>query len=191
MYALSQARRALAAVDLRQGLAVSEVRDRLVQGLRLRETGQRILAFYLHEMEDLAALAVAQAGAEGFQLDASAGERLAVSARGTPRELLRLLDRVLDEAAARRHRCVDGDAVESSLARMGYDDDGLDPMEQRYLALLHASRRPVPLGRLARMLGASVRTLIEHVEPFLFRRGLIQMTPRGRTAANVRRLQPA
>lgn len=97
MYALSQARRALAAVDLRQGLAVSEVRDRLVQGLRLRETGQRILAFYLHEMEDLAALAVAQAGAEGFQLDASAGERLAVSARGTPRELLRLLDRVLDE----------------------------------------------------------------------------------------------
>lgn len=63
----------------------------------------------------------------------------------------------------------------------------LDPSERRYLALLRESRRPVPLGRLSRMLGTSMSTLIEHVEPFLFRRGLVHMTPSGREAANVRR----
>ena len=68
-----------------------------------------------------------------------------------------------------------------------FDADGLDPSERRYLALLRESSQPIPLGRLSRMLGTSVSTLIEHIEPFLFRRGLVHMTPNGREAANVRR----
>ena len=78
--------------------------------------------------------------------------------------------------------------VGRTLERLGFDADGLDPSERRYLALLRESRRPVPLGRLSRMLGTSVSTLIEHIEPFLFRRGFVHMTPHGRKAANVRRL---
>ncbi|MDJ0973256.1 MAG: AAA family ATPase [Planctomycetota bacterium] len=52
MHALSRAREALAAVDLRPGLPVDEVHTRLQQGLRLKDTGQRTLAFYLVEMDE-------------------------------------------------------------------------------------------------------------------------------------------
>ncbi len=42
---------------------------------------------------------------------------------------------------------------------------------------------PVPLSRLARTLGTTPRSLIEHVEPWLFTRGFARMTPGGRTSA--------
>ena len=142
------------------------------------------LDFY--NQDDLVALAQAKARAEGFTLDEDGSRRLAESARGTPRELLRLLSRLLEYGAARgRTRLGRGD-VERTLERLGFDADGLDPSERRYLTLLRESPRPVPLGRLSRMLGTSVSTLIEHIEPFLFRRGFVHMTPHGRKAANVR-----
>ena len=72
--------------------------------------------------------------------------------------------------------------MRGALKRLGYDQEGLDPMEQRYVALLRESAVPVPLGRLARMLGASAQTLVQHLEPHLFRQGLVQMTARGREA---------
>ena len=80
--------------------------------------------------------------------------------------------------------------MERTLARLGYDEDGLDPLEQRYVEVLRESSRPVPLSRLARVLGTTTRTLIEHVEPWLFRCGLVQMTPGGRTAGARARLLP-
>jgi len=133
--------------------------------------------------EDLATLVAGAARDQGFVLAGGAAERLAESARGTPREALRLLERVLDEAASREQKCLDGPAVEGALARLGYDRDGLAPAEQQYMAVLRESSDPIPLGRLARLLGSSARTLLRHLEPPLFRRGLVRMTPRGRTAA--------
>ena len=133
--------------------------------------------------KDLAALVTGAARSQGFGLEGSAAERLAESARGTPREALRLLERVLDQAASRGHEGLDGPAVERALRRLGYDRDGLAPAEQQYMAVLRESRDPIPLGRLARLLGSSARTLLRHLEPPLFRRGLVRMTPRGRTAA--------
>ena len=116
--------------------------------------------------------------------------RLAQASRGTPREALRLLDRVMDTAPPTGTLRLDEAAVERTLARLGYDEDGLDPLEQRYVEVLRESSRPVPLSRLARVLGTTTRTLIEHVEPWLFRCGLVRMTPAGRTAGARARLLP-
>ena len=104
-------------------------------------------------------------------------------ARATPREALRLLDRTLDEAASRGTRRDVAEAVAACLTRLGYDEHGLAPLEQRYLATLRASPGPVPLKRLAALLGSAVSTLLRDVEPFLFGRGLIDVTPHGRVAA--------
>jgi hypothetical protein len=71
---------------------------------------------------------------------------------------------------------------------MGIDPDGLNPLERDYLSLLLSSPGPVALGRLARMLGTSEKTLLLETEPFLFRRGLVGMTPRGRVAIRRPRL---
>src|SRR5262245_7006376 len=51
MLPLSSVRQALESAGLVQGLPLSEIHTRLRTGLRLHETGQRILAFYLNEMD--------------------------------------------------------------------------------------------------------------------------------------------
>lgn len=147
------------------------------------------LGFYAKDV--LAALVTKQADAHGFALEADASARLAEVARGTPREALRLLDRVLDDAAGRGQARVDGAAVSACLRRLGYDTLGLEPVEQRYVSFLRRSVAPVPVARLARILGASVRTLLRDVEPFLFRLGLVDVGPRGRTAGRRPRLLEA
>jgi Holliday junction DNA helicase RuvB len=143
----------------------------------VRET----LGFYPETV--LASLVVARAAKEGFAVEAEAAARLARVARGTPREAVRLLDRVLDRAASRGERTVTPWAVEDALARLGYDALGLEPIERRYLRFLRRSRCPVPLMRLARGLGASPRTVLRDVEPHLFRLGLVETCPRGRVLA--------
>ena len=132
--------------------------------------------------EDLSRLVTSAARAQGYEVEGEAAGRLAEWARGTPREALRLVDRVLDEVAGLRRSRLDRAEVDAALVRLGYDRDGLDPAEQRYLAVLRESPVPVPVGRLARLLGMTVRTLLRHLEPFLFHRDLVRVTPRGRVA---------
>ncbi len=136
-----------------------------------------------YELDDLAALVAAKAAKEDFTLSRRAAAQVATSARGTPREALRLLDRVLDAVAGSHRTHVARRDVDRVLRALGYDDDGLEPAERRYLDVLRESRGPVSLSRLARMLGESPSTVSRHLEPRLFRRGLVHMTPHGRIAA--------
>jgi Holliday junction DNA helicase RuvB len=147
------------------------------------------LGYYPKEV--LSGLVTREARKSGVTLEARASARLADFARGTPREALRLLDRVLDEAAGRDTAHLGESAVTACLTRLGYDALGLEPLEQRYVSLLRRSLAPVPIARLARVLGASVRTLLRDVEPILFRMGLLEVTPRGRTAVSRPRLLEA
>jgi len=109
-----------------------------------------------------------------------AAKVLARAARGTPREALRLLDRVLDVCALRGDTTLDVAAAHAALASLGYDERGLDARDQRYLALLEESNAPVSMTRILGTLGTDERTLLRHVEPHLFRLGLVEMTPQGR-----------
>jgi hypothetical protein len=70
--------------------------------------------------------------------------------------------------------------VERILRVLGYDEDDCNADQQRYLAKLRASSVPIPLARLARLLGTTPKTLEEHVEPWLFAKGLVGMTSGGR-----------
>jgi Holliday junction DNA helicase RuvB len=150
----------------------------LPDALRSRFGLCETLAWYAPEA--LAAIVRAAADRQGASLTEAAAGRLAAHARGTPREALRLLERVLDAPVAEGP--VDRPSVDRALAALGYDADGLQPLERRYLGLLRSSGGPVSLHRLARMLGTSARSVRCTVEPFLFRRGLVEMTPRGRVA---------
>jgi len=276
MHAFSEARRALEAADLIQGLSETEVRSRLRQGLHLRSAGQRILAFYLTEMADrrlhLASghRCAATCAEQELGLDARRARELITAGRKllelpridralcerrlgwsklllllsvvTPEHEQAWLDRALRSSvrelalhvklarpgsaprqpgdtkgtpeirfphtcqlAPVAHRMVElakqklgaerGHAVSeaeclAALAELflsveedgSYDAEGLGPGERQYMALLREGRGPLSLRSLARMLGFSVRTLLEHIEPWLLRRGLVQLTPRGRVA---------
>jgi Holliday junction DNA helicase RuvB len=161
-------------------LAASTERGKLPDPLLSRFGLCESLDFYADE--DLARIAAHVASQDGSALSRRAALALATASRGTPRELLRLLDRTLDEAALREASPIQSGLVRDVLDRLGFDREGLHALEQRYLQVLQASRDPVPLGRLARLLGQSRRTILRHVEPFLFHRGLVRTTDRGRVA---------
>jgi Holliday junction DNA helicase RuvB len=132
----------------------------------------------------LAAVAREGARAHGVELEPDAAGRLADLARGTPREALRLLDRAIDDVARAGLAAVTAGGVETMATRLGFDAEGLLPLERRYLQLLRASRTPISLSRMARLLGTGIRALLRDVEPWLFRRGLIEVTPLGRAAVH-------
>lgn len=70
--------------------------------------------------------------------------------------------------------------VERLFARDGIDPDGRTPLDRAYLALI-AGGRTLGVRTLAAKLGASEQVVREVVEPFLLRRGWIDVTSRGRT----------
>ena len=80
----------------------------------------------------------------------------------------------------------DGAAVRAALARSGVSLAGLLPAEQAYLRILREAKGPLGLATIAGRLGLSKQTVRVH-ERFLLRRGLLEITARGRCAVEDRR----
>jgi Holliday junction DNA helicase RuvB len=161
-------------------VAATTEEHRLPAALRSRFGMHETLGFY--EDADLAALAAAQAEAEGLRLTPPAAARLAACARGTPRRLLHLVQRALEQAACEDATVADEALVARVLATQGFDEHGLKEIERRYLDVLRRSGGPVALRRLAPLLGLGVDTVIDQIEPYLFLRGFVRSTVQGRVA---------
>ena len=151
--------------------------DQVSEALRSRLTRER-LSFYSEP--ELAGLLTGAARAQGLALAPAGAARLARASRGTPREGLRLLAGVRDEATLARSGEADAALVERALERREIDAQGLDPLDRAYLAVLERADGPVALRTLAAELGAPEAELRQVREPWLQRLGLIQITPRGR-----------
>jgi hypothetical protein len=78
---------------------------------------------------------------------------------------------------------LDGPTGEQAHARLGNDDDDLDPAEQRYHAAPRDSRLPIPFSWLTRSVGTTQQILVKHLEPWPFDRRLVRSTLGGGTAA--------
>jgi len=131
--------------------------------------------------EELAEILRRAAEGRGLTLAPEAGAALAAAARDTPRDALRLLAAARDEATVRGVDAIDGAIAGAVLARLGVDAGGLTERDRRYLAALRSARRgAASLGSLAARLGLTRSVVTEVVEPFLLRRGLIELTSRGR-----------
>ncbi len=160
-------------------LAATTDEGALPPALRSRFGLVEALAF--HDEASLTRVADAHARREGFTLSERAARAVARCARGTPREARRLVARVLDAAAdASVGSRVRAQHAQRTLTALGFDADGLGPLEQRYLATLRTQRGPVALGRLAAILGVPARTLLACVEPWLSHRGWLEITRQGR-----------
>lgn len=125
----------------------------------------------------------------GLNIDTASLERLALCSRGTPRIANRLLRRISDFATVEELDGVTGELTERALRRLGIDDRGLDPTDNRILQSL-AERfdgGPVGLESLAVGLGEDPGTLEEVYEPYLVFRGYITRTPRGRVLSEMGR----
>jgi Holliday junction DNA helicase RuvB len=151
------------------------------------------------------------AAASGTVASPEAAGEVARRSKGTPREAIRILKRARDIAqvsavalndldhvvhvvhamAADIHqlhpgqpaaRGIELDHVVQAAARLGLDEQGLDPLEQAAVRLLVERGRPVGVEALAARVGVDAETFRRVHEPWLERRGLIERTERGRVA---------
>lgn len=117
-------------------------------------------------------------------VEEGAGSILAHASRRTPRIANRLLRRMRDFAHVYKNDAITTEVVEQGLQNLSIDKKGFDRGDQEYLQVLCEKFRggPVGLSTIAAAIGEEEQTIEDMIEPFLIREGMIQRTPRGRTA---------
>lgn len=162
----------LVAATTRAGLISSPLRDRF--GIPVR------LNFYT---EDELRLIISRAAhLYDMDLHETGAAEIAKRCRGTPRIAGRLLRRVRDFSHFTGKQQVDKAAADLSLSRLEVDQNGLDPMDRRYLNRIAHDYAGGPVGveTLAAALSEQKDVIEEVIEPYLIQLGLLQRTPRGR-----------
>jgi len=165
----------LVGATTRVGLLSAPLRDRF--GIF------RSLDFYTEK--DLQKITKRSAALLGVRIDADGARELSRRCRGTPRIANRLLKRVRDYAQVRADGRIDAAVVEASLRLEGVDEKGLTDLDRRYLKTIidFYGGGPVGIEAIAATLQEETDTLVEVVEPFLLKSGLVIRTSSGRRTA--------
>lgn len=140
----------------------------------------------LYSEEELTTLVTTIASKLGMPISPQAARMIAKASRGTPRITYNLLMRVLDFATVLNKKTITPRVVAYALERLGIDSTGLHEMDRRILSTIINQFNGGPVGAttLATAVGIDTRTLTEVYEPYLIRRGLIKISPRGRIATH-------
>jgi holliday junction DNA helicase RuvB len=165
----------LVGATTRVGLLSAPLRDRF--GLF------RSLDFYA--AEDLVQIIRRSAHILDVAIDDDGAHVLALRSRGTPRIVNRLLKRVRDYAQVRGDGRINKPIVEAALALEGIDEKGLTGLDRRYLKTIidYYHGGPVGIEAIAATLQEEADTLVDVVEPFLLKMGLVVRTSSGRKAS--------
>jgi len=158
----------------RVGMLSAPLRDRFGANYRLN--------FYTPE--DIATILKRSAKILGISIEPAALDRLAHRARLTPRIANRLLKRVRDFADVAGESSISAAVADAALDQLGVDSLGLDELDRAFLSAVvdRFNGGPVGLNAVAAAVGEDEASLQDVVEPYLVQAGLIDRTPRGRTA---------
>ncbi len=145
----------------------------------------RNLDFY--DKEDLVSIARRSADLLNVELDDKGAKELAKRSRGTPRIVNRLLKRVRDYTQVRADGTITKKTVEAALSLEGVDKKGLTNLDRSYLKTIieFYNGGPVGIEAIAATLQEETDTLVDVVEPYLLKIGLIIRTSSGRKASEV------
>ncbi len=158
----------------RSGLLTTPLRDRFGIQHRLDHYDER----------DLGRIVLRSARLLGVEVTDDGAVAIASRSRGTPRVANRLLRRVRDYAEVRMGGIVDGAAAGAALDLLEVDGAGLDRLDREILRAIceKFGGGPVGLSTLSVAVGEEQDTIEDVYEPYLLQEGLIERTPRGRTA---------
>jgi Holliday junction DNA helicase RuvB len=156
----------------RAGMISAPLRDRFV----MREH----LEFYT--VEELAEIVRRNAAKLQTMIDDRAAHQIATRSRGTPRLANNRLRWVRDYATSKADGRVTPDIADAALQMQGIDPLGLDGQDRKYLETIAKTFHGGPVGveAVAHTMNLPPDTLVDEVEPFLLRAGLVIRTPRGR-----------
>lgn len=150
--------------------------------LRSRFSGGTFrLEFY--KQEEIEKIVKRSAQILGVTIDDEALAEIAKRARFTPRTANYFLKRCRDYAQVHK-KDLDKKTVFLALSLLGIDELGLSESDRQVLSTIidKFGGGPVGLGTLAAATGEEEATIEEVSEPYLIQRGLLERTPRGRTA---------
>jgi holliday junction DNA helicase RuvB len=156
----------------RSGMLSAPLRDRF----QMREH----LDFY--SVEDLAEIVRRNAKKLRVEIDDVSAEEIAGRSRGTPRLANNRLRWVRDYAQSKADGKISLRIARDALEMQGIDPLGLDAQDRKYLETIARvfGGGPVGVEAVAHTMNAAPDTMIDEVEPFLLRSGLVVRTPRGR-----------
>ena len=119
-----------------------------------------------------------------MELDKEGALEIAGRSRGTPRVANRLLRRVRDYAQVKGDGRITQVIAQKALDAQRIDTLGLEEVDRRALKVIleQYNGGPVGLEALAATLNEEADTLVDVVEPYLLKVGLLRRTPRGREA---------
>ncbi len=159
----------------RVGLISSPLRDRF--GIF------RSLDFYSED--DLKTIITRSANLLEVEIDGPGAAELSKRSRGTPRIANRLLKRVRDYAQVRADGKINKKTVEAALKLEGVDNTGLTELDRRYLKTIidYYNGGPVGIDAIAATLQEESDTLVDVVEPYLLKIGMLMRTSSGRKAS--------
>jgi holliday junction DNA helicase RuvB len=158
---------------------------RLSGPLRDRFQMHEHLEFY--DVADLARIVSVNASKLRTTITEDAAWELARRSRGTPRLANSRLRWVRDFATARADGQINLSIATDALAMQDIDIDGMDRQDRRYLETLIQVFKGGPTGSeaLAATMSIDVDTIKDEVEPYLLRKQLVVLTPRGRKATHL------
>ena len=153
----------------------------------LRSRFGQVFRFTFYEPQQIESILERSAKILDISLDEAARRELAQASRMTPRVANRLLKRVRDVAQVEHGAAeapVDEDLAKQGLSMLGVDSLGLEELDRAVLSVIidRFSGGPVGLKTVAAALNEDERTIAEVVEPYLIQVGLLERTPRGRSA---------
>ncbi len=166
----------LVGATTRVGLLSAPLRDRF--GIF------KSLDFY--DVADLEKIAHRSSALLDLTITPEGANQLAKRSRGTPRIVNRLLKRVRDYAQVRSDGRITRETVVAALAMEGVDEMGLTPLDRRYLNTIiqYYHGGPVGIEAIAATLQEESDTIVDVVEPFLLKTGLLIRTSTGRKASD-------
>ena len=166
----------LVGATTRVGLLSAPLRDRF--GIF------RSLDFY--GLDDLVQITTRSAALLNVAIDTSGALELAKRSRGTPRIVNRLLKRVRDYTQVRGDGSISKSTVEAALALEGVDDRGLTRLDYRYLKTIidYYGGGPVGIEAISATLQEETDTLVDVVEPYLLKIGMVIRTSSGRRTSD-------
>ena len=150
--------------------------------LRSRFSGGTFrLEFY--KEEEISKIIKRSAKILGVNIDDDAIAEIAKRSRFTPRTANYFLKRCRDYAQVHK-KDLDKKTVFLALSLLGIDEFGLSESDRQVLTVIieKFGGGPVGLGTISAATSEEEATIEEVVEPYLIQRGLLERTPRGRTA---------
>ena len=138
--------------------------------------------FDFYEPDDLVKIVKRSADILGIPIDKDGAQEIAGRSRGTPRVVNRLLRRVRDWSEVKSDGKIGKEEAVKALQNHGVDELGLDFIDRKVIQTIHSAYNGGPVGieALASTMNEEPDTIVDIVEPFLLKAGLLKRTPRGR-----------